>query len=319
MNMNIPTSKNVTLQEKSNTPLLLLGIVFILTIGTSLLPASWFGIEQQTRQYEPLNLGNLAQPENLANDTDQDGAISWGELIASSLSLTPEDTSAVFEADMKGIAILNDPNNLTASFTKNAYIASTALQQSGIFDEASKQEVFGQLLSEEGQKVSATIYTSSDVRLTTDERATIKKYGNAVATILNGLVTKETIAKDLASISGYLQTADESYLLPLATDVERVALATKKLLALDVPRSALPYHLTTLNRVSEYSNTLANLATANTDAIRATVALKKYEGVTAATIRIYPMLGDYFNLKNVTFTSTEPGYIYIVGYTGITH
>ncbi len=316
--MNIPTSKNPILQEKSNTPLLLLGIVFILTIGTSLLPASWFGVQQQTRRYEPLNLGNLAQPENLATDTNNDGAISWGELIASSLALSPEDTDTTFEVDMKGIAILNDPNNITASFTKNAYIASTALQQSGIVDEASKQEVFSQLLSEEGQKVSATVYTSSDVQLTTDDKAAIKKYGNAAASILNNLVTKESIARDLASVSGYLQTADEKNLLPLIADAEKATAATKKLLALEVPKSALPYHLTTLNRVSEYSNTLANLSTANTDAIRATVALKKYQEVTAAVIRIYPMLGDYFNLKNVTFTSTESGYIYIVGYTGIT-
>ena len=319
MNMNIPTSKSLISQEKSNTPLLLLGIVFILTIGTSLLPASWFGIEPQTRRYEPLNLGNLAQPENLATDTNNDGAISWGELIASSLSLSPEATNATFETDAKGIAILNDPNNITASFTKNAYIASTALQQSGIVDEASKQEVFGQLLSEEGQKVSATVYTSSDVKLTTDDKVAIKKYGNAVATILKNLITKETVARDLVSVSGYLQTADEGNLLPLSADAEKVAAATKKLLALEVPKSALPYHLTTLNRVSEYSNILANLSAANTDAIRATVALKKYQEVTAATIRIYPMLGDYFNLKNVTFTSTEPGYIYIVGYNGITH
>lgn len=319
MNMNISTSKNPVLQEKSNTPLLLLGIIFILTIGTSLLPASWFGIQQQTRRYEPLNLGNLAQPENLATDTNNDGAISWGELIASSLSLSPEETNTTFEVDMKGIAILNDPNNITASFTKNAFLAATALQQSGIQDEASKQKVIDQLFTEETGKIAPKVYTFSDVQSTTDTKITIKKYGNDVALILKNLITEKTITDELGSITTYIQTADESKLLPLETGVKKSAVAIQKLLEVKVPKSAIPYHLIVLNRVSEYNNVLSNLSVVNTDAMRATAAIEKYHETVLEALRIFPMLADYFNLKNITFSSNESGYIYVVGYTGVTH
>lgn len=318
-NMNIPTSKNLTSQEKSNTPLLLLGIIFILTIGTSLLPASWFGIEQQTRRYEPLNLGSIAQPENLATDTNNDGAISWGELIASSLSLSPEETNDLqLASDPEVIANLNNPNNITASFTKNAFLAATALEQSGISDEASKQEVINQLLSEESQKITPKIYMSSDVQSTADSKITIKKYGNDVALILKDLITEKSITDELISITQYLEKGDSASLLPLVTNAKRAEAAIQKLLKVQVPESAILYQIIILNRVSEYQNMLLNLSVANTDAIRATSAMKNYQTIVTLVLRTYPTLTDYFNLKNVTFSSNEPGYIYVVGYTGIT-
>ncbi len=317
--MKTSPSKNLTPQVKSNTPLLLLGIILILAIGTSILPASWFGIEQQVRRYEPLNLGTLAQPENLATDTNNDGTISWGELIASSLYLSQEKANTTFEVDQKWITILNDPNNITASYTKNAYIASTALGQGGIVDEASKQDVMKQLFTEEIKMAEAKIYTFLDVNLVSDSKTTLKNYGNNVASILKNIITKDTVAQGLFGISGYLQTTDEKYLIPVTSNAKKVNTTLQKLLALQVPKSALPYHVTILNRVSEYANVLSNLSTANTDAMRATIALKKYQEVTASVIRIYPLLSDYFSLKNVTFTSTESGYIYTVGYNGITN
>ncbi len=319
MNMNIPTSKNLTSQEKSNTPLLLLGIVFILTIGTSLLPASWFGIEKQVRRYEPLNLGTISQPENLATDTDNDGAISWGEIIASSLSLSKEESGIKFETDPKVLAILNDPNNVTASFTKNAFLASTALQQGGIADESSKQEVVNQLLAEESKKIAPKIYTSLDISSVADSKITIKKYGNDVALILKNLITEKTITDELMSVTKYLQTADEANLVPLVTNSKRVEASIQKLLEVKVPKSAIPYHLIVLNRVSEYNNVLSNLSVVNTDAMRATAAIEKYHETILEALRIFPMLADYFNLKNITFSSHESGYIYVVGYTGVTH
>lgn len=317
--MNIPTSKNPILQEKSSAPLLLLGIIFILTIGASLLPASWFGIKQQTRRYEPLNLESLAQPENLATDTDNNGAISWGELIASSLSISEKNSDLQLTTNPEVIANLNDPTNISASFTKNAFLAATALQQGGITDETSKQEVINQLLLEENGKLTPKIYTSLDVQSTADTKITIKKYGNDVALILKDLITEKTITDELTSVTQYLEKGDSASLLPLVVNAKKADTAIQRLLKVQVPKSALLYHSIVLNRVSEYQNMLSNLSVANTDAMRATSAIKNYQTIITSVLRIYPILADYFNLNNTTFSSTEPGYIYVVGYTGITH
>lgn len=318
MNMNIPTSKNPILQEKNNTPLLLLGIVFILTIGTSLLPASWFGIQQQTRRYEPLNLGNLAQPENLATDTNNDGAISWGELIASSLSISEDEIETKTEIDPKEIAILNDQNNLTASFTKNAYIAGTTLLQNNILGEQESQQVMRQLLQDEVGKIVPKTYTPQDIQVVATNKTTIKNYGNETATILKGIITKESIVRDMTSLSNYLGTADSSALIPLIENGKKADAVLTKLLALKVPSSATIYHLQTLIRVSDYRDTLFNLSSADTDGVRATAALKKYQDTVTEALQIFPTLEMYFSSENVVFSSTEPGYLYIVGYTGIT-
>lgn len=317
--MNVSTSRPAPFQEKTSAPLLLLGVLLLLTLGTSFLPASWFGIEKQVRRYEPLNLGTISQPENLATDTDNDGVISWKELVASSLSLSKEESNLQFETDPKGIAILNDPNNITASFTKNVYIASTALQQGGITDEASKEEVIKQLLAEESLKIAPKIYTSLDVLLTQDDKAAMKKYGNEVASILKNLITEKTITEELTSLANYLQTADETSLAPLVTNSKRVDAAIQKLLKVQVPKSALPYHVIVLNKLSEQGNMLSNLSVVNTDAMRATAAIKNYQATTISTLRTYSILAEYFTLKNITFSSNESGYIYVVGYTGVTH
>lgn len=306
-------------QQRMQTPFLVLGFLFVVAVGASIIPASWFGIHQTMRRYAPLNLGTLVTPENLANDTDHNGSISWKELVASSLTINPDDATSSFETDPKAIAILNDPNNLTGSFSKNLYIAATALNQSGIADEERKQQVINQLIAKETSKVTAQIYTSADITTFPDTKTSIKNYGNNVASILDGLITEKTIVQDLTSINNYLQTADASKLIPLQENAARADGVIKKLLTLKVPASAAAKDIVILNKLSEYEDTLVGLSVADTDALRATVALKKYHNTVVNALHSYTLLSTYFDAKNIIFSSSEPGYIFIVGYNGVAH
>lgn len=306
----------VSSPEKINAPLFILGILFIFTLGTSIIPASWFGITPPARQYAPLNLGNLAQPENLASDTDGNGSISWRELVASSLDISPDQAQLDIEVDPQALAVLNDENNLTASFSKNAYLASTALKGSPMLNEETQQDIINQLIKGEVQKLQPITFSAENVTTVADTKTSIKKYGNDVASAMNGLITTDSIVKDLTSINRYLGTAEEDNLLHLVQNAKKADEILSKLQSIQVPTSAVSHHLDLLKRVGEYRDMLINLSVANTDALRATAAIQKYQGIVVGTLRIYPLLGEYFTSKNITFSSSEPGYVYIVGYTG---
>ncbi len=310
--MDIP---NPAREEKIQAPLLVIGILFVLTIGTSFLPASWFGIENKVTKYQPLNLGSLASIANEENDTDRDGIISWKEFVSQSLAIAPETAAEPLESDPRAIAALNDPNNLTSSFSKNLYIASAALTQNGIADEEKKQEAVTQLLAQEAARITPTTYTSASVRTGSDTSAALKQYGNTMAGILRGLITEKTITDDLTSITIFVQSENEGDLLPLVKNTKRVGDALDKLLAVTVPPSAVVLHVDVLNRIGTFAATLENLANANDDPVRATLTIEKYGPNATEALRATPLLANFFKTKNSVFSAQEAGYLFTSGYT----
>jgi hypothetical protein len=310
-----------TLNRKSEAVLLLVGVL-LLTVGTSFLPASWFGIRQQVHTLPPLNLGSLNAIEASSQDTNNDGTISWKEYIAGSLNVPTDalntvSSSATFSYDTRDMAALNDPNNLTSSFSKNLYIASTALEQNGVTDPQAEQDTVTQLIKTEAAKIKPTTYTASSVKIaTSDTVSSLKIYGDAVATIMKGLVTVQSITDDMTSVASFTNSKDEADLVPVVKSTQRVQAALEKLLALPVPQSAVMIHVEILNRVGAYANVLNDLSRAYDDPIRATLAVGKYQDAAVQTLQIFPKLSQFFKEKSVTFSGKDAGYVYIVGYTG---
>lgn len=185
-----------------------------------------------------------------------------------------------------------------------------------MLNEETQQDIINQLIKGEVQKLQPITFSAENVTTVADTKTSIKKYGNDVASAMNGLITTDSIVKDLTSINRYLGTAEEDNLLHLVQNAKKADEILSKLQSIQVPTSAVSHHLDLLKRVGEYRDMLINLSVANTDALRATAAIQKYQGIVVGTLRIYPLLGEYFTSKNITFSSSEPGYVYIVGYTG---
>jgi len=297
--------------EKIQAPLLIIGLLVLLTVGISLLPASWLGINKQVSRYEPLNLGSLAAYGSGATDVDEDGTVSWKEYITQSLSLSPEEATSSIEIDVRETAALNDPNNLTSSFTKNLFIASTALKQNGIVDPAVEQDTLNQLVKKEAEKITIPVYTEGSIKLSSDSsKAALKTYGNAVGSILGGILTKEAIAAELLSVNSFVQSENEGDLLPVVKDSAKVQTAIDKLLALKVPKSAVQTHLSVLNKLGSYGTTLDNITRAYDDPIRATFAIYSYVDVTLSALQSFSLLDSFFDANGVVFTAQETGYLF---------
>lgn len=299
--MKTPASHNESI-------LLVVGLVALLALS-SFIPASWLGGEKKV-QYPLLSF----EDSLMGNDTDGNGVTTWQEFISESLG-TPETTVPV-ETDPRTLASLNDPNNLTSSFTKNLYITSVALKENGIDDQAASQETINQLLAKEAQKLSTISYTRADIHIAKDDSVqALKTYGNSVGALLKDFITQKSISDDLTSLGNFTQSQNETDLVPLVQNAQHIQVIVNKLVALQVPPQAVDAHVEILNRIGQYSQVLTNLSLAYDDPVRATFVLDQYPGSAVAALQSIPYLGKFFNDKAVLFSSKEGGYLFTVGYT----
>lgn len=303
--------------SKASKPLIIIGALVLLLMASAFIPARWLGVQPQKSGYTPIDFNKLSQINSYANDTDGNGKISWKELIGSTeggAELLTETANIL--PDPEAIARLNDPDNLTSSLTKNIYIASTYMEKSGITDAESQQKVLDQLVSEEAAKIASKQYLYADINVATSEdKQSIRTYGNKVATILEGMITEDSINKDSTGLFTFMSTEDTTAITPLIEDYQKMDERVKRMLSLSVPPSASLYHLIAINQMVVYRDTLYNLSKAPTDLMRTNLVFKKYPDTIIATLLVYDKLAAYFNVKNVVFSSQEPGYVFTVGYT----
>lgn len=295
-----------------------LGIIvgFFVVVGVSAFaPASWFLAKKQPVQSK-LDLSVIAEPGKFAEDTNKDGEISWKELAMSSLGINPAEAEGIhIEMSKDDLDTLNDPDNLTSSFSKNMYIASLAIQQQGGLDAERKQQIVDQLMKEETEKMATKKYMASDITTTPDTKESIKEYGNKVAAAVGGLITKDAIIDTMTSLDAYTNKGQEDDLVPLQKHAVATTEAMKKLLSIKVPASMTAEHLTLLNRYEAYKDLVHNLVAIKDDALRSTLALKEHQSVTLQALQEKSTLGLLIKNKGVTFSSLEPGYWFISGYT----
>ena len=304
-------------KPSASKPLIAIGILVGITILSAVIPAKWFGINPVVYKNQPLDLSAITSASEIAKDTNNDGSISWNEIINQTF---PESTSAESikgaPVDEKVIEQLNDPNNLTSSFSKNLYVASAYINKNGGIDADSQQAVLDQLISQEASKIIPTTYTYKDIKIAPKEdKISIKTYGNSVAIILQEVITKKIMTDDFSSMNSFTQTKNESDLLPLVKNRDRVGGLIQKLLSISVPPSAISYHILALNRIALYKDTLDDISKANTDPVRAKLAIEKYTEMMVLVLRIPNQFSNYFDVQNIVFSSKEAGYMFTAGYT----
>lgn len=295
--------------EKNNSYLLLLVTLFGLLALSAVIPASWFGIKPISTTRPKIDLSSVVR------DADGNKSISWKELINSTLPETGTGETAG-EIDPETIEELNDPNNLTASFSKNLYVTSASLATGPINNPEQEQAVITQLIAEERAKIKPTTYTFADLHIdSSEDKTTMQAYGNTVATALDGIITEKKVVADGNAFQAYLDSKDKNELTLLKADYARVNATLGKLETMSIPLSAAAYHALLLTRVAAYRDLLGSLASADTDPIRAAIMVEHYPETIVMIARVYDTLSTYFSTQNIVFTSKQSGYVFTIGYT----
>lgn len=309
--------------EEKSTPasrsVAVASIVLVLVALSVAMPSSWFSPKTKSENQKwKIDVSKIKDKKAVATDANSDGQVTWKEVIAETLPMDEQTKENLKkeQIDPKAIEDLNNPNNLTASFSKNLYLSASYLDQNGMTDEASQKAIASKLMAQEAAKIKPTIYTYKDIKVAkTESKESIKAYGNALVLILDTVITKKITTDEIASLEQFEATKDASVISPFIADKKRLDIIVKKLTEMQVPPSAIIYHTLVLNRTASYRDVIANISVLESDPIRATLAVRDLRDVSKNFLRVFENISTYFDIKNVTFSSSEPGYVFVIGYT----
>jgi hypothetical protein len=252
----------------------------------------------------------------LQGDKDGNGIPDWKDLLNQMMSTTTKEIASKAVIDEKTKAALDDPNNITASFAKNLYVASAYSKQKGNLTKAQTEELASSIVASENSKIVVTIYGLSDLHISTTETDDAKKeYGNALGKLYLRALKEKIDASDLAIIKSYSINKDKSVLASLVVKKNNLETVITSIVALPVPASAAPYHLVMINRLSQYKSIIENLSKMDTDPVRATIAFNSYVPIIKAVYSSFAVIQNYFSVENITFSKSEPGFAITSGYT----
>lgn len=304
-----------SMQKEKIKPLLGLIAIAAITLSLGFLPARWFGINTTTPKYKVLDLSRPASLQDLATDTNNDGEIGWEELVRQTWG--EEGIPVNTEIDEATAAQLNDPNNITTSFSKNVYLTSAYLEQYGEGDASTQQEVVARLIDEEAIKLAPKVYSYKDLNIQQSvSPSTVKSYGNAIGTIVSTGMNTGLGITDLQILKKYVDdTTDTTSLLLLKERSETANALLSSIQELRIPASAAPYHLLMLNSVTAYTSMMENISTIDTDPLRASIAFQTYQETAGTMMRDIVALSSYFSAEGVVFTKEDAGYIFSPSYT----
>lgn len=295
---------------------ILLAVLLLITASSAVIPASWFGINVKNNN-PSLDLTSV-KTIDLVGKNKEGAPATWKDLTEQAFKDRPEilaETKAT-PVNQKDLDALNDPNNLTASFSKNLYVASNYLNQNGGGDSVAQQDILDQLMAQEAVKIIPTKYIFKDINVAKAEsRDSIKDYGNNLALILKDMITSYSMKTDLSGVADFLKSENIKSLDPVTNDYKKIDAKLKNLLAISVPLSASTYHIITVNQVAAYRDNLYNLSQIVADPLRARISFEKYAEISISTLNLYKDLSKYFDMKNIVFSSKEAGYVFTAGYT----
>ncbi len=273
-----------------------------------------FSSVQKNKQptYKPLVLRSDAEIALLRGDRDGNNIPDWKDAILETMSSTTKEELNQIPIDEETVKRLNDPNNLTSSFSKNILAASAFVSKNPTMTDAEQSELVTGLVKDEVSKIKPKTYSLEDLTLTKSDSDTERKvYGNAMALLLKKSDSFDLTSDDMAPLARYNETQDEADLSFFVTKKNNVHSILQGLLALQVPPSAAVFHLNLINAVSIYEMALDAFASTKDDPIKSITFLNAYGETTQNLFVRIAASHNYFSLVRVPFTEKDPGYVFI--------
>lgn len=285
-------------------------LIIILIASTFVIPAKWLGI--QPIPYAKINLGDDLTPmSKLQGDSNKNNNPDWRDLAMASLGTTTKEALATIKIDPAVEKNLSDPNNLTASFSKNMYITSAYLQKNGGGVASDQKQLVTSMLQQEATKIVIPSYALKDITIAkVDNDETKRQYGNALGGLIQNAATYKMGEGDIEIVRAYTTSKDASLLSAFTVKKDRADIFIQKLLVMPVPYSAIPYHILALNRLSQYRTILDNFSKLDSDPVRSTISFNSYIPTIKSVFVVVSDMHQYFKAENIKFTEKESGYMF---------
>lgn len=292
--------------------LVVVGSLVALAMLTLVIPAKYVGVKPVKRQ--ALVLQKQEDFSTLQKDADNNGVPDWKDLLNRTMSTSTKEAATKQAISVEDKQRLNDPNNLTSSFSKNIYLASAYATEKGNMTASEQDALAARIIQDESAKLTFKSYDVSELTLTKEETdASRKAYINALGVVYLKALAAKLTAGDVNTLKSFKEKTDPAIIQSLIVKKNILETIISDLVKVKVPYSAAPYHLLIINSLSKYKSVLENIAKANEDPIRATLAVNAYGSTIQELYSAITSLQPYIAIENITLTNSDPGYILISG------
>ena len=292
--------------------LVVLGSLLLLVALSLVVPARYVGIKKPKQA--KLNLDINQDLTVLQQDTDNNGSGDWRDMLNQQIKTAATNTIPKTSVDPVIQKRLDDPNNITASFSKNLYTATAYAKKEGNLTAAQQAELANKIVENEAVKLTTKTYEATDLHLTKNETdASRKAYINSLGTIYKKNNVSKLTVNDIPAITAFTTSKDATVLQSFVVKKDIIDTIVTQLLAMNIPYSAAAYHLLLINSLSQYSSMLDNLSKGGDDPLRAALAFKTYAPTVKSMYSALTSLQSYITLEEITFTPSDPGYILVSG------
>lgn len=268
--------------------------------------------KETTQKEPPLVFRTRGELGILKEDKNGNQTEDWKDLILETMSSSTKSSAENMKVDPDVQKRLDDPNNLTSSFSKNIYTASSFFAKNQGAGAEEQAEIISEIVKKESSRVTIKEYLISDITLSAEDTTERRKtYGNAMALLLKKADTYELSSDDLTVLAQYTENKDPSVLTFFSIKEKHTKEILDGLLRVEVPPSASVFHLNLINAVSVFVTTLNAFSTTEEDPIKSLAFLNSYEETTKNLFIKIAEMQNYFTLEKIPFTTNEPGYVFI--------
>ncbi|MDO8604105.1 MAG: hypothetical protein Q7K40_01730 [bacterium] len=247
-------------------------VLFALLIGAGIIFFAWKG-------------GGVTYLKDSSTTTNEE----WKD----TLSVIPEISPLKTLGFSGGVATgKNDATTTTSALARDLLVEYALTQTSAASTTLSDAEVGGiaQTLAERA-RANSTIktYTEKDLHIVPASTSSLAIYQKEVSQAL-ALFQKENTVNELRVVYEATQTKDASSLTVLATSVNAYQKLIKTLLALNIPKSVVPFHLLLLKSQATLVSGIQDMAQMLADPVRGMNGLATYQKGTQLVAQINKIL-----------------------------
>ena len=247
----------------------------------------------------------VATPASGTNSEDWQATLDAIETQNASSSLTGVAPETV--AEMLAAA---QSSNITDSVGKSILINLSNAKSQGLGDDTPTQD---QIISDAAAEVAATKpahqYTAADLTIVADSNASLKAYGNGVMQILDNHPTASE-EPTLTAIDNAISKNDASALNALPPIGAAYQDITTQLLALPVPQTLSPLHLSIVNAYATIAATYPDMQASITDPLRGIVGIQTYEAQLQMLGKVFTNIAQDLSKDGILFNKDESGSIW---------
>lgn len=254
----------------------------------------------------------LWKTDALKADSDGDGT-SDGEEVKEGRDPTkpaPDDKldrETIEKKTVPGGGDWSETDRLSREF----FAKYLSIKQSGApFTAAEEEKLLADFIARYPEQKPRKIYTESDITVSekNDDEA-LKAYGNAIGTVIQKHKENEAGENELIIFERALGNEDPIDLANLDGRVKRYESLFAGFKSIPAPKSAVPSHIDLLNAIESLKESVAGMAGAFSDSVRALSSATAYPAAVEKLTKAFDDIKNLLVQRKIVFGKDEPGRI----------